>query len=469
MTFTRNTATLVLMFAEDHLAALRLNGAPASPFQAPLALNPLTDDPQLVAQEWRDRLQPLGRLPRNVVVGAPLNRLMISAAAVPELPPGDLDSFLWLQAEREFLLSPEEIAMGVAVSSAEAGAHSALLAALPIRQYTNLTRSLRLAGLKQVRVIPIPAGAMAVDSATQVRLLVGRRGCDLLATAAGELLLLRRLGSMPADANASGPDLAALDSELRISLRQLPRRLLQELTTLEVVGEPEQLPPVVAAVQRALAGSQDHRHVQITPVAREALSFCCEQVAHMIAAGREPGPDIKPTAGPRRWHSFDGWRRRDVRTGAGTAAAMLLLGLGMVIYQDHQLTALRREWQALSPRVTAIREIIDLAKTRQAWFSDQPESLGLLRVITLAFPTRPTVWATRIEITGQRQAMVTGNATSRDAWLQTLEALRKTAGVADVRVAQARESADGKSQLSFSFSFSYQPPPPGAPGVESQQ
>jgi hypothetical protein len=79
----------------------------------------------------------------------------------------------------------------------------------------------------------------------------------------------------------------------------------------------------------------------------------------------------------------------------------------------------------------------------------------------LALPERGAVWATRIEIEEQRQVTVSGKATSREDWLRTLEALRQTPGVRELRVSQARASGDGKSPMTFALRFTWHGPASG--------
>jgi hypothetical protein len=141
---------------------------------------------------------------------------------------------------------------------------------------------------------------------------------------------------------------------------------------------------------------------------------------------------------------------------------VVLLLLGLVLHQRWQLSRARAQWAAIGPRVEAVREIMNYAKAHGAWFNDQPETLDLLRAVTLAFPEHGGVWVTRVELRDRRSAVIAGKATSREAWLQTLDAVRQTAGIRDLRVSQARAANDGKSPMTFTLSFTWQPTAPAS-------
>jgi len=452
MTWTRHTPQLILVFGKDTLTALRVNGANA-PLSVPLAVNPLADEPQVLAQELRERLQPLGRLPRRVIVGVPLNRVLVSAVHIPEMPGEEVPGFLRLQAEREFLLPPEDLRLGVSVAAPGQGSGNAVLAALEGRQYANLERGLRLVGFREI--LAMPAAAAAAGDGTAVRLLAGTDGVDLVATLNGRVVFVRRLAAGTGDPTTTDAALPALIGDLRISLRQLPDDVRVGASTIEVIGHAESVDGLVAALSQAhVSGSWP---LQAVRAEHSVASFLCAQTARRLAAGRDPDLVMVPVPLAHQANGLTRWRR-PLAVAGGVAAGVVLIVAALALCQSRQLSSLRADWQSLSPRAETVRQVIDTARSRQAWFSDQAVTLDLLRAITLAFPERGVVWATRIEITGRRQAVVAGNALNREDWLRTLEALRQTAGVRDLRVTQARETADGKSPMTFALTFTYTAP-----------
>lgn len=463
MNLGRRNATLVLLFDDGQMTALLANGE-STPLAAPVAVDPLMDDPALAAKELRDSIRALGpRLPRRAVVGLGLGRMMAIAATLPAMPDEAVDGYLRIQAEREFLLPPEELAMAVSMSTHADGQRNALLAALPARQYANLQRALHLAGFSSVAVLPAVA-ALADPGQAEARLVVSRRSCDLLVTGGGGIVLMRRILGTEAGELAAPGSLDTLPADIRISLRQLPAGVRGGLKRLVVTGAPDALEAVLPALEPE--GDEDPWRLHAEPVPAGPATRCCERLAALAVSGLRLPLVLAPVAAPRPRSWLRRWRTRHL---VAAAAAVLALVLGIaaaVLCQRWRLNTVRREWAAMQPRVETLRKIVAHARSHGAWASDQPESLDILRAVTLAFPERGTVWATRLEIRGLQQVSISGKAAGREDWLRTLETLRKTPGVRDLRVSQARTGGDAKAPMTFAIRFTWSAPAARRTGTE---
>jgi Tfp pilus assembly PilM family ATPase len=71
-------------------------------FNAPLALNPLTGDAELVGREIRNHLEQAGIRERRCAVCLPSNWALALQTEVPDMPDEDVPSFLEIEAERGF-------------------------------------------------------------------------------------------------------------------------------------------------------------------------------------------------------------------------------------------------------------------------------------------------------------------------------------------------------------------------------
>jgi hypothetical protein len=465
MNFSRRSAVLILLFDDGQVTALVANGE-STPLVAPIAVDPLLGDPALVGQELRERLRPLGRrLPRRVIVGIGLGRLMATAVDVPTMPDEAMDGFLRIQAEREFLLPPEELALAVSLSTYADGGRSALLVALPARQYANLQRALHLAGLSSCAVLPTIVG-LADPRLPEARLVLSARACDLLVTAGGGIVLLRRLLTAEAGGLAEQGALDVLPGEVRISLRQLAASVRGELRGLAVTGTLAALAAVVPVLESEADGDPWQPLAEPAPAGPEAR--CCERLASLAVSGLRLPLTLAPLPAPRLRSWSRHWRPRQLVT-AGAALAVVVLALaGLVLHQRWALATVREQWAVMGPRTEAVRRVVTYARSHGAWFSERPESLDVLRALTLAFPETGGVWATRVEIKERRHVTVAGKAAGREDWLRTLEALRLVPGVRDLRVSQARVAGDAKSPLTFALRFTWQPTAGSRTGGEAE-
>ena len=80
-------------------------------FEMTLSLDPLTNDPKLVGQEIRNRLDEAGAHTSRCAVGVPLNWAMILQTKLPEIPEDDITSFLGIQAEKGFPYGLEDLSI----------------------------------------------------------------------------------------------------------------------------------------------------------------------------------------------------------------------------------------------------------------------------------------------------------------------------------------------------------------------
>src|SRR5579862_9511427 len=69
---------------------------------APLALSPLSGDPELVGREIRNHLDQAGIRERRCAVCLPLNWVLTVQTQIPDLPEEDVASFLQIEAVRGF-------------------------------------------------------------------------------------------------------------------------------------------------------------------------------------------------------------------------------------------------------------------------------------------------------------------------------------------------------------------------------
>ena len=463
---------LGLSFTADHLNAVRLSGnGIVNRMTAPLSVDLLADDPQLVAQELRERLQPLGKAARSAVVCLPLHRVMITTVSLPDLPEEAVASFLLLQAEREFLLAPGEMALGISRYDTGGGHRGALLAAMPISLYSNLQRTLRLAGVKRLQVTLAAAAPFNPEDSTGVGafLLVGPGTVDFGVTAGGGIVMLRRLACHPDDTARETIDYQILLGEVRITLGQLPPEVRDGLRTVRVYGPPAMMPALIEHMTAGLPkGSSQFVPAETTGEPGDSLTADCEGAVRRLADGKPLPLVLAPIVTPRRFGLLQRWTRRQIINAAAGPVLLLLLVAGLVLYQQLQLSSLRKKWQAMAPRADVVHALITEAKSRRPWLNDRPDSLQLLLATTEAFPKRGTAWATRLEIKDRSEVVLAGKAVNREAWLQLLDDLRRTPGVRNLRVTDAHDTGDGKSPMTFSLGFSWQAPIAGPPPQEKK-
>jgi len=131
-------------------------------FAAPLALNPLTGDPELVGREIRNHLEQAGVRERRCAVCIPLSWALVLQTKVPELPEADVSSFLQIEAERGFPYGPDALSVADSRCVTGGGEHYATIVAVPRNHLAQLEKALRAA---QLRPVSFTLGISALQSA----------------------------------------------------------------------------------------------------------------------------------------------------------------------------------------------------------------------------------------------------------------------------------------------------------------
>ena len=103
---------------------------------------------------------------------------------------------------------------------------------------------------------------------------------------------------------------------------------------------------------------------------------------------------------------------------------------------------------------TKVRELDGLQQQIQhyrPWFDESFRSLTILRRLTMAFSEDGAVTAKTLDIRDGNTVTCTGTARDNAALLRTLNQLRTTEGVTDVKLQTIR----GKSPMQFTFDVRY--------------
>ena len=87
----------------------------------PLALSPLSGDPELVGREIRNHLDQAGIRERRCAVCLPLNWVLTVQTKLPDLPEEDIAGFLQIEAERGFTSGYENLYIASSRARASAG------------------------------------------------------------------------------------------------------------------------------------------------------------------------------------------------------------------------------------------------------------------------------------------------------------------------------------------------------------
>lgn len=434
----------------------------------PISLNPLTEDPELIGREIRERLTDAGLKGKKCIVCLPVNWLLSLQVDLPELSDEDVESFLSVEAEREFAFSPEQLETAASCFELPGGARCATVAGIPVSRLERLTEIFKSAKLHPVSVTTAVSAVPPFEqNASEVRgsLFFGADGVDLLVEAGGGSLMFRRieLGEEEAQSADLRMRADALAFQLRISLGQLPGTIRSKLGNISIFGPPRDDVDYMAALNEACAPLG-------LSVTKGKLSDSADRSDLAGVAGMAPVLTAVLTAlSGRNCHfEFDLQDARHSKSrlkkvppltywlvGAATVAVCAIIGAA--VREGNVVKRKERELAKLSPYVKQAQATRESLRELRPWCSRQPRILEVMRLITEAFPEEGTVWTTSLEIKGIRanEVFLSGRATGKRALREVNEKLLKTKGVRDLTVPHSRDTGEGA--MMFSLAFTYEP------------
>ena len=133
---------------------------------------------------------------------------------------------------------------------------------------------------------------------------------------------------------------------------------------------------------------------------------------------------------------------------AGTAALLLA---GAFVIQQWQLSRLRSQWSAISLQVTELENLQQQIRKFRPWFDDSLRSLSILRRLAEAFPEDGVVSAKTVEIRELAAVTCSGSAKDSPSLQATMDRLRATKEIGNLKV----EQVHGSAPLQFTFNFQW--------------
>jgi hypothetical protein len=430
-------------------------------FEISLSLDPLTNDPKLVGQEIRNRLDETGVHTSRCAVGVPLNWAMTLQTKLPDIPEEDITSFLGIQAEKGFPYGPEDLSISTSRYRSSKAGQYAMQVAIPKNYLVRLEEVLTAARLKPVSFSLVVAALQPPSSDGSegvLALVAGDNSVDVQVTSGGGVVALRALqGAIEVDGAERQIDTDLLVREIRLTLGQLPKEFGETITRIRVFGRSEWRQPLADAiapsvkrlglqleVRSALQADGVGTMVPVQENASPALVM-----AARCLNGKASGFEFLPPK-VSKWMELTSKfsSRRIFWAGASAGAAVVLFG-GAFLVQYVRLSVYQSRWSAIESKVTEIKGIQENIRKFRSWCDHSPRSLTILRKLTEVFPEDGVVTAKTIEIRELSEVSCAGIAQDNQAWLKMRDRLQAASHVENVQLQQI----SGVQPMRFTFNF----------------
>jgi hypothetical protein len=430
-------------------------------FNAALALNPLTGDPELVGREIRNHLEQAGIRERRCVVCLPSGWALTLPTEVPDMPDEDLASFLEIEAERSFPYGLEALSIARSVYRSVTGKRFATQIAVPRNHLDQLERSLRAA---QLRPASFTLGVSVLQPPEKdysngvLALVLGDGSVELQVTCSGGAVLMRSLDSVfESEGVQQRLSTDLLLREIKITLGQLPDDFRDSVRRLRVFGRGEPARRFVseAAPRLDLMRLKAELVEAYTPNEFTKSLPAGVEVSSAFSAAARCITGVPPTfeflppkvsALQQLTHRFSS---RKLGWAGAAAAVVLVLAGGAFGVQQFQLSRLRGKWARMERQVHDLEDMQVQIRRFRPWFDNSFRNLTMLRKITEAFPENGVVTAKTLEIREASSVTCSGVASDNQALLKMLDQLRASKDVRDLKVDNIR----GKTPLQFTFNL----------------
>lgn len=430
--------------AKSAIAVLRTGAAP-------LALDVLHPEPELVGREIRNHFEAAGIRERRVVVALPPSWIMSHHARIPDLSPEDASSLLRLEAEKSFPCDPDELQIA---RSAQRSPEAGYVTQLAVRkdQLESLAAVLREAGLKPVSfslgLAALP-GAIAPAGQGCITLAIEARGATLLISAGGGIAAYRTLeATIESEAGENVINGPALARELRITFEQLPADLRRDVRTLSLRGD-EAMARQLAGILGEWARDMSLAIEVAKPASRQPGGEIAEQVATRLLESGAPELEFLPPR-PSRWSQMMArYNSKRLATAGFAAAAIAVILVLAFSWQEYRRWSLRNEWDGMSAQVAELENVQARIREFRPWFDTSYRNLTIMKRVVECFPDNGSVTAKTFEIHGPQSVSVTGTARDNASLLRTLDLLRQAKEVQGLKIEQIR----GKTPSQFTFTF----------------
>jgi hypothetical protein len=427
--------------------------------RAPITLDPLRDETELAGREIRNILNQAQITAKQCVAGVPAPWALTVHVKVPAMEQEDVASFLELEAERGFACNIEELQRSSRVYETAAGEKYATIVGVPRAYLERLEAVLVAAQLKPVSLsLGIAALPEAQTGAATVQIEDGR--IDLLLASSGGIVALRTIeGAL----DSEGPDrriqTEVLARELRITLGQVASELRAEIRTLNIFGEHRYADQLLSDfqtrarvfrlnVRHVTRYSEQHHGVHVPTDAPVSGAFSL--AAQFLSDSAQAFEFLPPK--PTMWEQLASRYSSKRLAYAGAAVIVILLIVaGAFLYQQAQLSKYNTQWSGMKAKVAELEELQSKLRRFRPWYDKDLATLQIMRGLTQAFPEDGVVSAKIIEIREGNLISCMGTARDNSSLLATIDRLRSSEHVRDLRVDQIR----GNAPLQFTFNFQW--------------
>jgi len=401
---------------------------------------------------------------RKAIIGIPVKWLMIREKTVPTLSKDSIAGIMKIHAEREFSLTPEELALDYTGPAAGDKSNRLFLLAMLRSNLDKLILAVRWAGLD---VLSVTVSSVVLFSMIRAR---------MLAPVPRYFLYLRddyaefcaRDGEQIVDVRYIQKDIKKEPGAFATELRRIMSyysnaSLADQLLVWNASSDP------LREEMKTLLGSLPS---QVKMIEGNRNSFVDKLD---LPAGENADSFIAPLLLARTFNTADPFyidflhsrmnvkasiiKRNQVVWASAAAAGICILFLVIFFLwrgEKKDVSKLRARLDGMNADVNTTKDIIEKVKMSGGWYAERPKILDCLSALTAVFPEEGKIWVTSLAITEKMDGVISGRATDEKNVIDILDQLKANNHFFDVQMIYLQNNGTSSQDVSFSMNFSYQ-------------
>jgi hypothetical protein len=422
-------------------------------------------DPEKLGMALGQFLQENGFSAKKAILGIPAKWLMIREKIIPVSTKDSIVGILKIQAEREFSLGPDELALDYTGRIENNKPNHLYLLAMLKGNLDKAILAVRWAGRD---VLSVTVSTVVLFSIMRSKMfapvpryfLYLRKGYAELLERDGEQIidvrhiqkdlkkdteafiieLHRSLSCYSSNPAKEGMDQILIWNASGDSCRNELKQLAESLPSHKKIMEPNS----------ALVDKLD------LPVGEDAYTMAAPI---MLGSGfNNADPFYIDFLNARMNVKHSMIKRNQVFWAAAVASGIVILFLALLLVwrgDKKDVSELRAKLDGMREDIGSAKEIIQKVNMAAGWYSERPRILECLTALTTTFPEEGSIWVTNLALTEELKGVVSGRANDEKNVIDILDKLKGNKMFSDVQMIYLQDNGKSSGEVSFSMNFSY--------------
>jgi hypothetical protein len=421
-------------------------------------------DPERLGKALGQFLQENKFSAKKAVIGIPAKWLMLREKVIPATGKESIAGILKIHAEREFSLSPDELALDYTGPVASDTSNRFFLLAMLKANLDKVVLAVRWAGLD---VLSVTAASVALFSVL--------RGSAYPPVPRYFLYIREDYAEFIARDQEQTVDVKYFQKDIRketgLFITEL-RRIMshysgnpgdgEQLLIWHASGEPcrEEL----KAIGDALSP-----HIKIVEANR--LPFA-EKLD--LPGGENSGMFMAPAMLAGAFNNTDPFyidflnsrmhvkrkmiKQNQVVWASAVAAGIVIIFLVLFFIwrgDQKEVSELRLKLKNMEGDINSAKDIIKKVADSDSWYSKRPKILECLKQLTTVFPEEGKIWVTNLALSEEMKGVISGRASDEKTIIDVMDQLKGNSNFSDVQMIYLQGSGSNSQDVSFSMNFSF--------------